>query len=83
MKITKDNNYTYYNVRSIKFTYAGGIVLNYQFYENGQLVKGYISTQNGGVITLSVDLHFRSTKKIEKSLKSALFNARLSGSSPQ
>ena len=62
MKITKDNNYTYYNVKSIKFTYAGGIVLNYQFYENGQLVKGYISTQNGGVITLSVDLQFRSKK---------------------
>ena len=60
MKITNDGTYTYYNVRSIKFTYAGGIVLNYQFYENGQLVKGYISTQNGGVITLSVDLHFKS-----------------------
>ena len=60
MITTKDNNYTYYNVKSVTFTYAGGAVLNYQFYENGQLVKGYTSTQNGGVITLSVDLQFRS-----------------------
>ena len=57
---TKDNNYTYYNVKSITFTYVGGQVLNYQFYENNTLQKGIISTRDGGVITLSVDLHFRS-----------------------
>ena len=61
MITSKDNNYTYYNVKSITFTYAGGAVINYQFYENNTLQKGIISTPNGGVITLSVDLHFRST----------------------
>ena len=60
MITTKDNNYTYYNVKSITFTYAAGAVINFQFYENNTLQKGIISTQNGGVITLSVDLHFRS-----------------------
>ena len=60
MITTKDNNYTYYNVKSITFTYVGGQVLNYQFYENNTLQKGIISTRDGGVITLSVDLHFRS-----------------------
>ena len=60
MITTKDNNFTYYNVKSITFTYAAGAVINYQFYENNTLQKGYISTQNGGVITLSVDLHFKS-----------------------
>ena len=60
MITNKDNNYTYYNVKSITFTYAGGAVLNYQFYENNTLQKGIISTTNGGVVTLSVDLHFRS-----------------------
>ncbi|WP_406602851.1 hypothetical protein ACJA29_01470 [Metamycoplasma sualvi] len=60
MITTKDNNYTYYNVKSITFTYVGGPVLNYQFYENNTLQKGIISTRDGGVITLSVDLHFRS-----------------------
>ena len=57
---SKDNNYTYYNVKSITFTYAGGAVINYQFYENNTLQKGIIKTPNGGVITLSVDLQFRS-----------------------
>ena len=61
MITSKDNNYTYYNVKSITFTYAGGAVINYQFYENNTLQKGIIKTPNGGVITLSVDLHFRST----------------------
>ena len=60
MITSKDNNYTYYNVKSITFTYAGGAIINYQFYENNTLQKGIISTPNGGVITLSVDLHFRS-----------------------
>ena len=60
MITSKDNNYTYYNVKSITFTYVGGAIINYQFYENNTLQKGFISTQNGGVITLSVDLHFRS-----------------------
>ena len=60
MITSKDNNYTYYNVKSITFTYVGGQVLNYQFYENNTLQKGIISTRDGGVITLSVDLHFRS-----------------------
>ena len=60
MITTKDNNYTYYNVKSITFTYVGGQVLNYQFYENNTLQKGIISTRDGGVITLSVDLKFRS-----------------------
>ena len=60
MITSKDNNYTYYNVKSITFTYAGGAVINYQFYENNTLQKGIISTRDGGVITLSVDLHFRS-----------------------
>ena len=60
MITTKDNNFTYYNVKSITFTYAGGAVLNYQFYENNTLQKGIISTTNGGVVTLSVDLHFKS-----------------------
>ena len=60
MTITKEGEYTYYNVKSITFTYAAGAVINYQFYENNTLQKGYISTQNEGVITLSVDLHFRS-----------------------
>ena len=60
MITTKDNNYTYYNVKSITFTYAAGAVINYQFYENNTLQKGIISTPNGGVITLSVDLKFRS-----------------------
>ena len=60
MITTKDNNYTYYNVKSITFTYAAGAVLNYQFYENNTLQKGIISTTNGGVVTLSVDLHFKS-----------------------
>ena len=64
MITTKDNNYTYYNVKSVTFTYAGGAVLNYQFYENNTLQKGIISTRDGGVITLSVDLHFRSTNHI-------------------
>ena len=62
MITSKDNNYTYYNVKSITFTYAGGAVINYQFYENNTLQKGIISTPNGGVITLSVDLQFRSKK---------------------
>ena len=60
MITTKDNNYTYYNVKSITFNYAGGAVLNYQFYENNTLQKGIISTRDGGVVTLSVDLHFKS-----------------------
>ena len=60
MITTKDNNYTYYNVKSITFTYVGGPVLNYQFYENNTLQKGIIKTLNGGTVTLSVDLHFRS-----------------------
>ena len=60
MTITKEGEYTYYNVKSITFTYAGGAVINYQFYENNTLQKGIISTPNGGVITLSVDLQFRS-----------------------
>ena len=60
MITTKDNNYTYYNVKSVTFTYAGGAVLNYQFYENNTLQKGIISTRDGGVVTLSVDLHFKS-----------------------
>ena len=62
MITTKDNNYTYYNVKSITFTYAGGAIINYQFYENNTLQKGIISTRDGGVITLSVDLKFRSKK---------------------
>ena len=60
MITTKDNNYTYYNVKSVTFTYAGGAVLNYQFYENNTLQKGIISSRDGGVIALSVDLKFRS-----------------------
>ena len=60
MITSKDNNYTYYNVKSITFTYVGGQVLNYQFYENNTLQKGIISTRDGGVVTLSVDLHFKS-----------------------
>ena len=60
MITTKDNNFTYYNVKSITFTYAGGAVINYQFYENNTLQKGIIKTPNGGTITLSVDLQFRS-----------------------
>ena len=60
METTNDDIYTYYNVKSITFTYAAGAIINYQFYENNTLQKGYISTQNGGVITLSVDLQFRS-----------------------
>ena len=60
MTITKEGEYTYYNVKSITFTYAGGAIINYQFYENNTLQKGIISTPNGGTITLSVDLHFRS-----------------------
>ena len=60
METTNDDTYTYYNVKSITFTYAAGAVLNYQFYENNTLQKGIISTRDGGVITLSVDLHFRS-----------------------
>ena len=60
IETTNDDTYTYYNVKSITFTYAAGAVINYQFYENNTLQKGYISTQNEGVITLSVDLHFRS-----------------------
>ena len=60
MTITKEGEYTYYNVKSITFTYVGGQVLNYQFYENNTLQKGIIKTPNGGTITLSVDLHFRS-----------------------
>ena len=60
METTNDDTYTYYNVKSITFTYAGGAVINYQFYENNTLQKGIIKTPNGGTITLSVDLHFRS-----------------------
>ena len=62
MKITYDGTYTYYNVKSIKFTFSNlEKILEYIYLDdNGnKMPAAYISGIQS--VTVSVDIHFRST----------------------
>ena len=62
MKITYDGTYTYYNVKSIKFTFSNlEKILEYVYLDdNGnKMPAAYISGIKS--VTISVDIHFRST----------------------
>ena len=61
MWITKDGEYTYYNVQNVKFTFSTiGEVLKYQYVDDqGNKMTSYISGIQS--VTVSVDIHFRST----------------------
>ena len=61
MKITYDGTYTYYNVKSIKFTFSNlEKILEYIYLDdNGnKMPAAYISRIQS--VTVSVDIHFRS-----------------------
>ena len=61
MWITKDGEYTYYNVKNVKFTFStSGEILKYQYVDaQGNKMTAYISEIQS--VTISVDIHFRST----------------------
>ena len=61
MWITKDGEYTYYNVKNVKFTFStSGEILKYQYVDaQGNKMTAYISGIQS--VTISVDIHFRST----------------------
>ena len=61
MWITKDGEYTYYNVKNVKFTFStSGEILKYQYVDDqGNKMTAYISGIQS--VTVSVDIHFRST----------------------
>ncbi|WP_406602850.1 hypothetical protein ACJA29_01465 [Metamycoplasma sualvi] len=61
MWITKEGEYTYYNVKNVKFTFStSGEILKYQYVDaQGNKMTAYISGIQS--VTVSVDIHFRST----------------------
>ena len=71
MKITNDGTYTYYNVKSIKFTFSTtGKILEYKYLDGNSNEKPTEYTENisgenisgeDKSVTISVDIHFRST----------------------